>query len=105
MHSFLHMVAALVVWGLLPAALHVFMQLQIAREATKRTCIARRRLREWRTRVPYVAPDWPKRAHMGTTCQCEATLWHISYARDDAFAQEVTRCAQRALDSSTHIYN
>lgn len=107
MHDFLTLLAVLVTWGLLPASLHIMLQLMVARSATKhqqRLTIQQQRLREWRTCIPYVTPDWPRRAHMDTTCQCDATLWHISYARDDAFAQEVTTCAQRALDS-THIHN
>lgn len=110
MHSLLHMIVALVIWGLFPASLHVFMQLQIAREAEKRTRLTKERLRkarlrEWRARVPKVTRQWPREAHMGTICQCEATLWHISYARDDALAQEITTCAQRALNSAPHIHN
>ena len=104
MDSLLQAIGAMIIWGLLPASLHVFIQLQMARTAHRRH-LAKRRLKEWRTRVPYVTPNWPRRAYMDTACQDEGVLWYVSTCREDALRQEVTTCAQRALNSAPHIHN
>jgi len=104
MHSLLQLFAVLVVWGLLPAGVYLFVQMHAYRATQKPARLAKQRLRAWRTHIAYVTPHWPKRAHMDTTAD-EGVLWYVSYAREDALRNEVTTSAQRALDSSTHIYN
>lgn len=105
MHSLLQLMAVLVVWGLLPACIYLFVQMHAYRATQKRGCLSKSHLREWRTRVPYVTPAWPRRAFMDTACQDEGVLWYVSTCREDALRQEVTTCAQRALRSSAHIQN
>lgn len=105
MDDLIIILAAIVVWGLLPAGLHLMVMLQMAKNTQHRRSLAKQRLREWRNQVPHVALQWPKEAHMGTRCTEHSTLWYIERAHPDALRQEVTTVAQRAIDSPTHLPN
>ena len=99
MHSLLQILVGILIWGLLPAGLHLMVMLQIAKNNERRRTLAKRE-------VQHVALQWPKEAHMDTQCTEHSTLWYIERAHPDALRQEVTTVAQRALsDPSTHIEN
>ena len=109
MADLITLIAVLVVWGLIPASVHFVLQFLMRRETDKirRAHLERQRLWEWRTRIPYVTPDWPREAHMDTVAS-HTIYEHVHTAHEDAFAYEamiVGQEAAHALRATSHIRN